>query len=88
VHGDLCGPIAPTTLRGNKYFLLLVDDLSWYMWVAAIQSKNRAVAAITEIQAQAEGESDMMLRALYTNRGDEFTAREFTEYYATLGVYH
>jgi hypothetical protein len=83
-----CAVQSPDNTEGNKYFLLLVDDLSWYMWVAAIQSKNRAVAAITKIQAQAEGESNMMLRALYTNRGDEFTAREFTKYYATLGVYH
>lgn len=36
VHGDLCGPITPATPRGNKYFMLLVDDLSRYMWVAAI----------------------------------------------------
>jgi hypothetical protein len=31
VHGDLCGPISPATSRGNKYFVLLVDDLSRYM---------------------------------------------------------
>jgi hypothetical protein len=30
VHGDLCGPISPTTPRGNKYILLLVGDLSRY----------------------------------------------------------
>ena len=26
VHVDLCGPITPSTLAGNKYFMLLVDD--------------------------------------------------------------
>jgi hypothetical protein len=31
VHGDLCGPISPATPRRNKYFMLLVDDLSRYM---------------------------------------------------------
>jgi hypothetical protein len=50
VHGDLCDPIAPATLRGNKYFLLLVDYLNKCMWVAAIPSKNRASTAIKEIQ--------------------------------------
>jgi hypothetical protein len=49
VHGDLCGPISPVTPRGNKYFLLLVDDLSRYMWVVAIPSKDRAMAAIKDI---------------------------------------
>jgi hypothetical protein len=45
----LCGPISPTMPRGNKYFLLLVDDLSRYMWVAVIPSKDRAAAAIKNI---------------------------------------
>jgi hypothetical protein len=62
--------------RGNKYFLLLVDDLSRYMWVAVIPSKDHVVAAIKEIQARAEGESDLKLRAFRTNHRGEFTTRE------------
>jgi hypothetical protein len=49
VHGDLCGPISPVTLRGNKYFLLLVDDLSRYMWVVTIPSKDHAATVIKDI---------------------------------------
>jgi hypothetical protein len=79
VHGDLCGPISPTTPRGNKYFLLLVDDLSRYMWVAVIPFKDRASAAIKDIQTRVEGESDLKLKALHTDRGD---------YCATEGVHH
>jgi hypothetical protein len=33
VHGDLCGPVSPPTPGGNAYFLLLVDDMSRYMWL-------------------------------------------------------
>jgi hypothetical protein len=51
VHGDLCGPISPATSRGNKYFLLLVDDLSRYMWVAVIPSNDHAATVIKDIQA-------------------------------------
>lgn len=28
IHGDLCGPISPPTSAGNRYFLLLVNDLA------------------------------------------------------------
>jgi hypothetical protein len=75
------------TPRGNEYFLLLVDDLSQYMWVAAVPSKDRAVAATNEIEVRAEGEYSLKLRALRNNRGGEFTMREFTEYNATEGVH-
>jgi hypothetical protein len=87
VHGNLCGPISPATPRGNKYFLLLVDDLSRYMWVAAIPSKDREAAAIKDIQARAEGESDLKLKALRTDRGGEFTAIKFVDYCAAEGVH-
>jgi hypothetical protein len=88
VHGDLCGPISPVTPRGNKYFLLLVDDLSRYMWVATIPSKDRAAAAIKDIQAQADGESGLKLKALRTDHGGEFTVMEFMDYCVAEGVHH
>jgi hypothetical protein len=59
----LCGPISPATPSGNKYFLLLVDDLNRYMWIAVIPSKDRAAAAIKDIQARAEDESGLKLNS-------------------------
>lgn len=40
VHGNLCGPITPTTLNGKKYFLLLVDDLRCFTWQVLLPSKT------------------------------------------------
>ena len=45
MHGDLCGSVTPATPGGRRYFLLLVDDLSRYMWVM-VGSKGEAVDAI------------------------------------------
>jgi hypothetical protein len=42
MHGDLCGPVTPATPGGRRYFLLLVDDLSRYMWVVVLGSKGEA----------------------------------------------
>jgi hypothetical protein len=46
VHADLCGPIDPPTPGGKRYFLLLVDDHSRYMWIFLLASKDQASAAI------------------------------------------
>jgi hypothetical protein len=64
VHGDLCGPITLVTPRGNKYFLVLVDDLRRYMSMAAIPSNDQAADAIKRIQTQAEWESGLKLKTL------------------------
>jgi hypothetical protein len=79
VHGDLCGPISLATPRGNKYFLLLVNDLSRYMWVGVIPSNDCAVVAIKDIQTWVEGESDLKLKALCTDRRVEFIVTELKE---------
>ncbi|CAA6674417.1 unnamed protein product [Spirodela intermedia] len=87
VHSDLCGLIVPETPNGSKYFLLLVDDRSRYMWVAMLRSKDRAAVAIKEIKARVEGESGLKLGALRTDRGGEFTSHEFAEYCAGEGIH-
>jgi hypothetical protein len=69
VHGDICGPISLVTPSGNRYFLLLVDDYSRYMWVVLLPTKDGALAAIKNVQAAAERKSGKQLCALRTDRG-------------------
>jgi hypothetical protein len=86
VHGDLYGPVTPATPGGRRYFLLLVDDLSRYMWVVVLGSKGGAANAIRHAQAAAEAECGHKLRMLRTDNGDEFTAAKFVLYCANEGV--
>jgi hypothetical protein len=51
VHGDLYGPVSPATPRGQRYFLLLVDDATCYMWTVLLDSKAAAAGAIKRHQA-------------------------------------
>jgi transposase InsO family protein len=88
MHGDLCGPVTPATTGGRRYFLLLIDDLSRYMWVVVLGSKGEAVDAIKRAQATAEAKCGRKLRVLRTNNNGEFTAAEFTSYCADEGVQH
>ena len=61
VHGDLCGLVTPATPRGRCFFLLLVDDMSRYMWVVLLDTKAAAADAIKRHQAVAEKECDRKL---------------------------
>ncbi|EEC81933.1 hypothetical protein OsI_25798 [Oryza sativa Indica Group] len=86
LHGDLCGPVMPATPSGNRYFPLLVDDYSRYMWLVLLATKDVAPDAMKRVQAAAERKSGSKLRALRTDRGGEFTVGHFTEYCAELGL--
>nr|CCI55340.1 PH01B019A14.9 [Phyllostachys edulis] len=87
VHGDLCGPVTPATPGGRRYFLLLVDDVSRYMWAVLLDVKASAADAIKCLQAAAEAECGRKLRVLRTDNGGEFTAAEFAAYCANEGIH-
>ena len=87
LHSDICGPITPPTPSGNRYFLLLVDDYSRYVWICLLPTKDAAAAAIKRVQAAAECKSGKKLLVLRTDRGGEFAATDFIEYCAELGVH-
>jgi transposase InsO family protein len=82
VHGDLCGPVTPATPGGRRFFLLLVDDVSRYMWAVLLDTKAAVADAIKCHQAVAEKECSHKLRVLRTDNDGEFTAAEFVAYCA------
>jgi transposase InsO family protein len=86
VHGDLCGPISPATPAGNRYFLLLVDDYSRFMWIKLLRTKDEATDAIRWFQAGAEVELRHTLCVFRTDHGSEFTAAEFMDWCADRGI--
>jgi hypothetical protein len=77
VHGYLCGPVTPVTPDEKWYFLLLVDDMSRYMWHRLITSKDQALAHIRNFQVIVEVEIVKKLKVLHADRGGEFTSVEF-----------
>jgi transposase InsO family protein len=60
--------------------LLLIDNLSRYMWVMVLGSKGEAANAIMRVQVATEAECGRKLRVLHTDNGGEFTVAEFTSY--------
>jgi hypothetical protein len=86
VHGDLCGPISPATPGGKRYFLLLVDDKSRFMWLALLSAKSDTLAALKKFQAKVEVETGWRLRVLRTDNGGGFASVEFEMYCAKHGV--
>jgi transposase InsO family protein len=88
VHADLCGPITPATPGGKRYFLLMVDDMSRYMWLVLLSTKDEADAAIRRVKVAAELQSGRKLHTLRTDRGDEFTSRLFEDFCADNGMQH
>lgn len=70
----------------RRYFLLLVDNASRYMWAILLPTKAAAIDAIKHVQAAAEKECGHKLRVLRIDNSGEFTSVEFAAYCADEGI--
>lgn len=66
--------------------MLLVDDFTRYMWLVLLQNKDEALSAFKKIKAAVEMEADLKIKAFRTDRGGEFTSKEFTKFCEDMGV--
>ena len=41
VYSDVCGPITPTSIGGNKYFLTFTDNFSGKTWVYVLKEEKK-----------------------------------------------
>lgn len=79
VHGDLCGPITPSTAAGNRYIFVLIDDHSRYMWSILLKGKDEAFEKFKKFKAMIEQETGASIKTFRTDRGGEFLSNEFQE---------
>jgi hypothetical protein len=69
--------------------ILLIDDMSRYMWLQLRQTKNDAVEAIKQVQAQAEAESGGWMCVSMDGRGGGVSSpRPHSRSTATIYAYN
>ena len=86
VHTDLSGPLRTRGFYGERYFMILVDDFTRMMWVAFLKEKLEAFEKFKIFNNRVENESGVKIKSLRSDRGGEFTPREFNIYYEEHGI--
>lgn len=64
ICADICGPISPSVLAGNKYFLLFVDDCTQKMWVYKLKAKSEAFEVFKKFQRLVERGTEKKIKIL------------------------
>ncbi|KAG7556107.1 Integrase catalytic core [Arabidopsis suecica] len=86
VHGDLCGPITPSTPSRNRYIFVLIDDCSRYMWTLLLKEKGEAFNKFKSFKANVEQETKKSIKTFRTDRGGEFLSAEFQTFCDGSGI--
>ncbi|KAM1224599.1 hypothetical protein COP2_044628 [Malus domestica] len=86
IHVDLCGPMKNDSIPGNKYFMLLIDDLTRMIWVYFLRYKSDAFNCFKKFKAMVELQSGFKIKCLRNDRGGEFKSSEFNLFYEKKGI--
>jgi transposase InsO family protein len=86
VHTDLVGPTTTKGLKGEKYFMLLVDDYTRMTAVFFLKNKSEAFENFKIYKEMVENEMDSKIKCLRYDNGGEFTSKEFMDYCNSHGI--
>jgi transposase InsO family protein len=86
VHTDLVGPTTTKGLKGERYFMLLVDDFTRMTVVFFLKNKSEDFENFKIYKEMVENEMDSRIKCLRSDNGEEFTSKEFMHYYINHGI--
>jgi hypothetical protein len=81
IHADLVGPFTPTSIRGYKYWLTIVDDNSRCGYTIPLQSKDMAKHEIITWTEMAQKDIKRPLVSFRCDRGSEFLNKTLFDYF-------
>jgi transposase InsO family protein len=86
VHTDLVGPTTTKGLKGEKYFVLLVDDYTRMNTVCFLKNKSEDFENFKIYKEMVENEMDSRIKCLRSDNGGEFTSKKFMDYCSSHGM--
>jgi transposase InsO family protein len=86
VHTNLYGPTRTQTLKGESYFMWLIDDYTRMTWVTFLKEKSKVFDKFKPFIPLVENETDLKIKCLRSDKGGEFTSYEFDEFCENHGI--
>jgi transposase InsO family protein len=86
VHIDLVGSTTTKGLKGEKDFVLLVDDYTRMTTVFFLKNKLEAFENFKIYKEMVENEMDSKIKCLRSDNGGEFTSKELMDYCSSHGI--
>ncbi|CAI7813794.1 unnamed protein product [Closterium sp. NIES-54] len=88
VHADMCGPFREAVKDGSRYFLVVKDRKTRYVWAYPLAKKSDAPSVFQKWLPMAERQCKTTVKALRIDRGGEFLGHDFTLFLDEKGIIH
>ena len=88
LHTDLFGPIQYTSIGGNKYGFVIVDDYTRYTWVFFLVDKSDVFATFKSFVKGIHNEFETTIKRVRSDNGNEFKNTRIDELCDEFGIRH
>ncbi|CAI7810794.1 unnamed protein product [Closterium sp. NIES-53] len=94
LHMDMWGPARNSGQGRERYFLLVVDDYTWYTTVFPLRSKGEVSDVLipwirtVRLQLRERFGLDLRVLRLHSDRGGEFSSDLIRDFYRGEGILH
>ena len=88
IHSDICGPMPTPSLKGSRYILTFIDDLSRFAHVYFLQQKSDTFKTFVDYRTLVERQTGNPIKILRSDGGGEYINNEMREYLGKHGIHH
>ncbi|WVZ76984.1 hypothetical protein U9M48_024890 [Paspalum notatum var. saurae] len=88
LHIDLFGPTTYTSIGGNNYGFVIVDDFSRYTWVYFLGDKTEVAHVFSKFAKRAQNDVNTSIVKIRSDNGREFDNTNIEEYCDEVGIKH
>ncbi|GKA58903.1 retrotransposon protein, putative, ty1-copia subclass [Tanacetum coccineum] len=86
IHTDMCGSLRHVSRQGASYFITFTYDYSRYGYVYLLKHKHEDFETFKVFKNEVENQLGKTIKALRSDRGDEYISQEFKDYLKACGI--
>jgi transposase InsO family protein len=86
LHMDLFGPTTYTSIGGNKYGFVIVDDYTRYTWVFFLYDKSDVHDLFKSFVKRVQNEFETTIKKIRSDNGSEFKNTRIEDLCDDLGI--
>jgi transposase InsO family protein len=88
LYMDLFGPTTYTSIGGNKYEFIIVDDFTRYTWVFFLIDKSNVFATFKKFIKRIHNEFETTIKKVRSDNGSEFKNTRVDDLCDEFGIMH
>lgn len=88
IHSDVWGPAPVSSIDGNKWFVLFIDDCTRMTWVYLLKSKDEVPSVFKNFYTMIKTQFGKGIKFFRSDNGGEFIGKVLKDFFVQMGIVH